>query len=472
MEFIIDKFANIQGTIVTNNNVLYSCTLNQTDIKTNKNKFYIMQLIDTTNGCKLFIRYGRVGETGTIILDDYSRESGIMKFESQFKSKTGNKWNSEFVKKDGKYYLSEISYDIKKDEITKSIKPILKCNLDDRLQYFLKLISDKNMMNQMLIQFDIDTNKLPLGKISSSQLDKASIILKQINNLLSSKTNNMDEIENLSSMYYTYVPSSVGRKKLPIIDNVEMISKYTEIIEELNNMVVAVKISDNSDVNIDPLTSLYNELNTEIVPLDKDSQIYKLICNSISSTHGFTHYEKINVLDIFSLQRDNEINNYISFTENMDNKYFLFHGTRLSNYCSILKKGLILNPESLGVPIAGKMFGHGCYFANCITKSLGYTSYYNSFNIGAIFICEVALGNQYKLTTSDYTLCADKMKTLNYDSTHGIGTYSPNYNIIDGIKTPVGPMVKKDIQHNLMYDEFIVYNTNQFVLRYIILFKI
>lgn len=472
MEYIIDKHANMQGTIVGNNDVIYSCTLNQTDIKTNKNKFYIMQLIETTNGCKLFIRYGRVGETGTIIIDNYSKEAGIMKFESQFKSKTGNKWNSEFVKKDGKYYLSEISYDIKKDEITKNINPIYKCNLDDRLQYFLKLISDKNMMNQMLIQFDIDTNKLPLGKISSSQLDKASDILKKINNLLSLKTNNTDEIEDLSSLYYTYVPSPVGRKKLPVIDNVEMISKYTEIIEELHNMVVAVKISDNIGIDIDPITSLYNELNTEIVPMDRESQIYKLICISIESTHGVTHYEKIKILDIFSLKRETEINNYLSFTENMDNKYFLFHGTRLSNYCSILKKGLILNPESLGVPIAGKMFGHGCYFANCVTKSLGYTSYCNSFNIGAIFICEVALGNQYKLTSSDYTLCADKMKTLNYDSTHGIGTYSPGYNIIDGIKTPIGPMTKKDKPQNLMYDEFIVYNTNQFVLRYIILFKI
>lgn len=471
MEFIIDKHANIQGTIVVHDNVIYSCTLNQTDIKTNKNKFYIMQLIDINNGCKLFIRYGRVGEIGTILIDDYSKESGIIKFENQFKSKTGNKWNTEFIKKDGKYFLSDISYEIKKDEVVRNIQPV--CNLDDRLQYFLKLISDKNMMNQMLIQYDIDTTKMPLGKISSSQLDKAADILKQINNLLIFDANNIDKIEELSSTYYTYVPNSVGRKKLPVINNIDMISKYTEIIEELHNMVVAVKISENTDVNIDPLTSLYNELNTEIAPLDKNSQMYKYMCDCISTTHGNTHHEKINILDIFSLQRDTEINNYSSFTEKMSNKYFLFHGTRMSNFCSILKKGLILNPETLGVPIAGKMFGNGCYFANCVTKSLGYTSYRNSFNIGAMFICEVALGNQYKLVSSDYTLCENKMKSLNYDSTYGMGTYSPTYNIIDGVMIPLGPMLKKkDKQYNLMYDEFIVYNTNQFVLRYIILFKI
>ena len=472
MEYIIDKHANIQGTIVIYNDIIYSCTLNQTDIKTNKNKFYIMQLIDINNGCKLFIRYGRVGEIGTILIDNYSKEAGIIKFESQFKSKTGNKWNTEFIKREGKYFLSEISYEIKKDEIARNIKVQPVCNLDERLQNFLKLISDKNMMNQMLIQFDIDTNKMPLGKISSSQLEKAGDILKQINNILISNANNIDEIEELSSLYYTYVPNSVGRKKLPIINNIEMISKYNEIIEELQNMVVAVKVSENIDLNIDPLTSLYNELNTEIIPIDKESQIYKYISNSVSTTHGSTHYEKINILDIFSLGRQTEIENYLSFTKNMDNKYFLFHGTRLSNYCSILKKGLILNPEILGVPIAGKMFGNGCYFANCITKSLGYTSYNSSFNIGAIFICEVALGRQHKLIYSDHTLCEKKIKELNYDSTHGIGIYTPNYIIIDNIKIPVGPMIKSEKRYELMYDEFIVYNTNQFVLRYIILFKI
>lgn len=61
---IIDEHCSYRDGEVYNN---YSCTLNQTDIKTNKNKFYIMQVIKCKDGkFVLFIRYGRVGEKGKI----------------------------------------------------------------------------------------------------------------------------------------------------------------------------------------------------------------------------------------------------------------------------------------------------------------------------------------------------------------------------------------------------------------------
>lgn len=56
---IIDEYCSKQGGVYGD----YDCTLNMTDIKTNKNKFYIMQIIECGAGVyTLYIRYGRIGE--------------------------------------------------------------------------------------------------------------------------------------------------------------------------------------------------------------------------------------------------------------------------------------------------------------------------------------------------------------------------------------------------------------------------
>ena len=38
---LIDEFCKVKGELVEHNGKIYSCTLNQTDIDANKNKFYI-----------------------------------------------------------------------------------------------------------------------------------------------------------------------------------------------------------------------------------------------------------------------------------------------------------------------------------------------------------------------------------------------------------------------------------------------
>ena len=62
---IIDEFCTYQeGTLVDNGGDVYSCTLNQVDIKKNSNKYYIIQLIENNKNYYLYTRYGRVGESG------------------------------------------------------------------------------------------------------------------------------------------------------------------------------------------------------------------------------------------------------------------------------------------------------------------------------------------------------------------------------------------------------------------------
>lgn len=87
------------------------------------------------------------------------------------------------------------------------------------------------------------------------------------------------------------------------------------------------------------------------------------------------------------------------------NTALLFHGTRTVNVTGILREGLRLPKQLVGVVITGAMFGPGCYFADDWRKSAGYTSmsggYYSAGDGGVrgrdafMFACDVALGNPW-----------------------------------------------------------------------------
>jgi len=91
------------------------------------------------------------------------------------------------------------------------------------------------------------------------------------------------------------------------------------------------------------------------------------------------------------------------------NVAMLFHGTRSVNVSGILRTGLRLPKQLVGVVITGAMFGPGVYWADDWRKSDGYTSrsggYYSGGGGGVkgrgafMFVGNVALGNPYVANT-------------------------------------------------------------------------
>ncbi len=329
-----------------------------------------MQIIIINGAYILFVRYGRIGEVGRISHKKHtSMSSAISFFKKQFRSKTGNSWEErdDFVKKDKKYYLAEIEcVEMSNDESDESDRSDgsggskdsaiqTGLDLDDRVIDFLKLISNIVYMNNTLIQLEIDTEKMPLGKISQTQIDKAYEILNKINN----SGNHLNKLTKLSSEFYTLIPYACGRRKPPIISNKKLIAKNINLLNELSQMVVGSKTVTKLKNQENLVIQLYKELKTNIIPLDKTHSMYKLLVEYLYNSHAQTHHFKFTVLDIFELDRDNERDIYESYSKKITNKVLLFHGTRVSNLIGILKNGLVVDPSKLGinVNITGKMFG-------------------------------------------------------------------------------------------------------------------
>lgn len=463
------------GVILENNGAVYDCTLNQTDINSNKNKFYIMQLIKHADKFIVFVCYGRIGERGKCIYKNFSSQNqGISFFESQFRSKTGNAWSNRdnFEKKPGKYYMTEIECAEVETDDSDSSQSQDEIELDARVVDFMKMITNTTYMKNTLIQLEIDTEKLPLGKISQTQIDKAYEILNDINN-------NMGDSEKLvllSSEYYTLIPLACGRQKPPVINNKKLVAKNINLLNELSQMVYGTKAitKQKSGINI---MQLYEKIETIIKPIEHDDDIYKILETYIKNSRAPTHNFEFDIINIFELERQLERDNYETFSAKLKNKTLLFHGTRVSNIYSILGSGLIVDPSKLGinVQITGKMFGLGLYFANSCSKSIQYCAFDSSNNNACLFIAEVALGKKLEKKQADVGLTA---KTLpkGYHSTWGIGrsSYKTYDQYDDGTQIPHGKIrpIKENSDSCLLYDEFIVYQEYQISLKYIVQLKI
>lgn len=144
----------------------------------------------------------------------------------------------------------------------------------------------------------------------------------------------------------------------------------------------------------------------------------------------------------------------------------LFHGSRTENFWSIATNGLWVNPT--GVPITGKAFGHGIYFAPSCQKSLGYTNggYWakgSARDTVYMAIFKVATGNIY-----DYYA----------DSRSGNYHRPPdNYSELQGYKPGAdclwaygGQMTDLD-ECRVRNDEVIIYREDECTIEYLIELK-
>ncbi|XP_013616687.1 PREDICTED: poly [ADP-ribose] polymerase 2-like [Brassica oleracea var. oleracea] len=149
----------------------------------------------------------------------------------------------------------------------------------------------------------------------------------------------------------------------------------------------------------------------------------------------------------------------------------LWHGSRLTNWVGILSQGLRIAPRE--APVTGYRFGKGVYFADMFSKSANYCYANTGSNDGVLLLCEVALGDVNELIYPDYE--ADNLPTGKL-STKGVGKTATNSSeaktLEEGVVVPLGkPEDHSSTMGMLLYNEYIVYNTEQIKMRYVIQVK-
>lgn len=473
-----DKFVG-KVHIHMHDGYLMWCTLNQTDLETNSNKYYIMQILkhDSVNSYFLTIKSGRVGNENKRDFKCFlQEEKALEEFKKIFAEKTGYHWSERFdmKKKDNKYDYLEMEVDKDNDtSLVKTSETKDMIQLDPIIKHLMTIIFDVKAFESTLKNLKIDITKAPLGKISNNQITKAYTVLTQIQELINSQTAETDKkYIKLSSDFYTFIPTRSpysNNAKLVPITNEQIFKEKCDLLEALKNMEIAGNIMASIAIGSSQIWNQYQSLNAEIKPLT-DSYMTQLIHKYARNTHGATHYSKLNIRQIYEINRKGESERYET-CKGYGNRQLLWHGSRLTNYIGIISQGLRIAPPE--APKTGYMFGKGVYFANSISKSANYMFVPNNNGQGLMLLCEVALGEHYQCKQSEYVT----QLPAGMQSTWGIGTNTPNISemvvLQDGLKIPLGKLVTSNRSGlSLIYDEYIVYDVAQIKVKYALLIDI
>ncbi|KAF8290414.1 putative poly(ADP-ribose) polymerase [Trypanosoma cruzi] len=475
---VVDSFSGKVDTchVYEKGNDVYQCTLNQTHFSANNNKYFIIQLLedDAESIYHVFTRWGRVGYGGqnkTVTFSSLGQ--ALYLFEKTFRQKTANHWGSRarFNAVKGRYELMDIDYGAAEDEAEKSGEssaaqglaknPVIS-ELPGEVQGLMKLIGCKETMKRLMAEYAINTEKLPLGKISQAQITRAYSLLKSLEAEIK-KAN--PRLEELSDQFYTLIPHAFGRSRPPLISSESMLRQKMEMLEALGKLEVAVSILNaEAPEEIHPLDKLYRRLNCEITPLSRDEPDFRRIVEYANNTQGPTHRFQVEVKQVFTVRRQDEDDPYESF-KRLGNRQMLWHGSRITNFIGILSQGLRIAPPE--APCTGYMFGKGIYLADVCTKSANYCYPSGDTKTGLMLLCEAALGKQMELTDSKYM--ENPMPGTN--ATKGVGSYFPDpagAEVVDGVLWPKGRVRKSRISSSLLYPEHIIYNVGQCRMRWLV----
>ncbi|CDJ49184.1 NAD(+) ADP-ribosyltransferase, putative [Eimeria brunetti] len=458
----------------------FNCCTQYTDISTGINKYYSMQIVQTNKTYHFFTKWGRLGADDKMT-NDYKQQSfgqdveaAVEAFEAKFMGLTGTHWSDRFnfVQQPGRYGFVELAgYEMDdgttqepklkraKLEAASASSTVADCTLPPAVKTVVELIFDRKLAEKLLSEQHLNLQKLPIDSISKRQLQEGYAVLQ-----------------------FTHA------EKPPVLDSLAKLRTKIEMMEQLLEISIAQSLLTDALLNAKdkhPLDAQYEQLRCKLEPLPENHEERKLVERLIRDTHAPTHNTwKLKVQSIFKCDRQGETER---FNKDVDNRMLLWHGSRLTNWPSILAKGLQVAPPE--APSSGYMFDKGIYFADMVSKSSQYCFASSAQPHGLLVLCEAALGKQRQLLGADYE-AASKCKSDGQDSVHGVGRMCPNPDsdfevpsAIDGKPVRVcggkswdNAKAVDELKANtpgnpeaaLMYNEYVVYDPRQIKIRYLI----
>ena len=377
----------------------------------NNNKYYYME--DLHNG-NFKVSYGRVGGSETVLTYPISQ------------------WDKKYNEKLKKGYI----------DVTEKITAIKKTGELD--------ISDPDVKD--LISFLMKEAKqsikrdyqISADEVTQEQINEAESILNSIgedfnNNRIINNFIDIDDINNRLKTLYSIIPRRMSDTRSYFLNSPNFQYLY-ELLQSEQSRLDTLR----SQVNINQVSSFNITLNDLGFTCELASEVDRDI---IRNNTDF----RLNNHRVFKIS--NKTTEAV-FNPNHLKTRLLYHGSRNENFLSILQTGLKIRPK--GVQTTGSMFGDGIYAANKARKSIGYTSLRGSYwasgnsNRAYLAIFEFATGREYEvLKNQSYSYW---MSSLDEEAVKSKG--------FDSVFAQGGA--------DLRNDEYIVYNSNQCTIRYLI----
>jgi poly [ADP-ribose] polymerase len=259
----------------------------------------------------------------------------------------------------------------------------------------------------------------PLGILTLGQIEKGELILTELYDLFQNqKAKQRDaEMTRLSGEFYTAIPHRIGRSRAAVasavINTLEGFEQKQQTLQLMKDMLQVNGEGGNVLFNA-KIDQEYDALQCRVEWIEPGSSEFKEMADYVVKSQ--IKSKTIKVQNLYRLRRDAE---WEQFTEPIGNHRLLFHGSRIQNWVGILSRGILL-PKivvSMGVnrTDAGWL-GHGIYFGDAACTSLFYTTP-GKKKTRLMAIARVALGKMKDYTKITYGLSAPPE---GYDSCHGV----------------------------------------------------
>ncbi len=452
--------------------IVTKAVLQVTDIKTNRNKYYAIELHSAGGSYRVFTHYGRTDDLET------NPEAGqkecryftsLAEAEAEYKAIYKQKTSASKGYKEVALASSKIGSQkargtsageidaktIQKIADAKAEKgeapAIKRSELPPGVQELVSYIygeATDALTTTVAAKITAKGIETPLGILTIGQVEKGEAILQELYGHFKGGKPKQNDVVRLSGEFYTCIPHRIGRTRSAIdaavINSLESFEQKQETLQLMKDMIQVN--GEHGSVLFDAeIDKKYEALKCGIGWVEKNSSIYRELEQHVLSSQVKT--KSIKVKNIYSLKREQEWNN---FTSQIDNQRLLFHGSRIKNWVGILSRGILL-PKivvSLGVnrTDAGWL-GSGIYFGDASCTSSFYTT---PGKKGTRFmaLARVALG---------------KMKDYR-KITYGISEPPPGYDSCHGVRNKAGqPSEFSD-------DEYVIYRAQQQRLEYLVEF--
>merc|ERR1719427_1389070 len=100
------------------------------------------------------------------------------------------------------------------------------------------MICSKELHNETLRNMNFDTRRIPLGKLSKSQIKAGYKALQKLSEAINRNSAEVT-LGTYSSQFYTVIPHDFGMQLPPVIDTPKKVAKKIRLLETLSEMVIA-----------------------------------------------------------------------------------------------------------------------------------------------------------------------------------------------------------------------------------------
>jgi poly [ADP-ribose] polymerase len=283
-------------------------------------------------------------------------------------------------------------------------------------------------------QMDIDLStgviSTPVGVVSKANVDQARIILgTKLEPFVKKADFDNTDFKRALSDYLMLVPQRVGHRNwhASFLPDIAAMTRQVSLLDQLDASIELVeqRLSVAAAAPVDQPQAPARSFDVRLELMgDKDKDwldIVKMYHDGKNDNHSSKHLVPIRGfrLTIPHMKAAWDLDG-----AKLDNQWRLWHGSRIFNLLSIMKRGFVMPQQLPTAVIAGAMFGSGLYFSDQSTKSLNYSYGYWQGGGGYdnncfMFVVDVAMG-KYHVPSSP----RNTPPPAGYDSTFAKGKQS------------------------------------------------